>query len=199
MAREGWTQADQPQAAEKAAAPGPDVNRRRPRPSHPAPPAAAPQQERVGQAYALGRDAPGGFNQGSQERPLRASGGSREGCAKTGSWVGGKRKEPVPEAGLQGAAGREGGDATVRPGSTSLVLAQRWRATLQVRVLLEHVRVLRVPLAHHERAPAPWAVYGPPTVQAGLLLLHLRLAVAGHVQRGIVVAAVLYEAQLLAV
>lgn len=95
-------------------------------------------------------------------------------------------------------AGREGARLHT-PRVSLLVPAQRRRARSQVRVLLKYVRVLGVPLASHERAPAPWAVDCPAAIQAGLLLLHLRLAVAGHVQRGVVVAAVLYEAQLLTV
>lgn len=67
----------------------------------------------------------------------------------------------------------------------------------QVCVLLEHVGVLRIPLAPYECAPAPRAVDRPASVQAGMLLLHLRLAVAGYIQCGVVVAAILYEAQLL--
>lgn len=80
--------------------------------------------------------------------------------------------------------------------SILLVLTQQAHAS-QVRVLLEHVGVLRVPLAPYEHTPAPRAVDRPAAVQAGMLLLHLGLAVAGHIQRGVVVAAILYEAQLL--
>lgn len=161
-----------------------------------------------------------GRGRGSGAVPGPAPGGARRGwgglcrdCSVSLWEAGGPRTEgrAAGERPGPGGEGRRGCPLRIRPARPGAVPTGRGygrgvtagqscrRAPSQVRVLLKHVRVLRVPLAPHERAPAPRAVDGPAAVQAGLLLLHLRLAVAGHVQRGVVVAAVLYEAQLLAV
>lgn len=69
---------------------------------------------------------------------------------------------------------------------------------LEMRVFLKHIHVL-ARLLVDEHIPALRAIDGVPTVHARLLLLHFRLAVTGHVQGGVVMAAVLHKAQLLAV
>lgn len=67
-----------------------------------------------------------------------------------------------------------------------------------MRVFLKHIHVLARLLVDQD-IPALGAIDGVATVHARLLLLHFRLAVTGHVQGGVVMAAVLNKAQLLAV
>lgn len=65
-------------------------------------------------------------------------------------------------------------------------------------VFLKYIHVLARLLIDQD-IPAVGAIDGVATVHARLLLLHFRLAVTGHVQGGVVMAAVLNKAQLLAV
>lgn len=67
-----------------------------------------------------------------------------------------------------------------------------------MRVFLKHIHILARLLIDQD-IPAVRAIDGVSTVHTWLLLLHFRLAVAGHIQGGVVMAAILNKAQLLAV
>lgn len=70
--------------------------------------------------------------------------------------------------------------------------------SLKMRVFLKHIHILARLLVDQD-IPALRAIDGVSPVDARLLLLHFRLAVTGHVQGGVVMAAVLNKAQLLTV
>lgn len=68
---------------------------------------------------------------------------------------------------------------------------------LKMRVFLKHIHILARLLIDQD-IPAVRPIDGISTVHTRLLLLHFRLAVTGHVQGGVVMAAILNKAQLLA-
>lgn len=67
---------------------------------------------------------------------------------------------------------------------------------LKMRVFLKHIHILARLLIDQD-IPAVGAIDGVSTIHAWLLLLHFRLAVTGHIQGGVVMAAILNKAQLL--